>query len=137
MSDDRQTPPGAEAPHDNHVPAHQRTLDEPSNITKKKKLSTGAAVGIAISAAFHVALFAYLYKQRFEINQMDYNDEAVNVELIAPPPPPPPPSTPLRTEVIDPALIASGEELKSEEQTAVDPATEIILGLVQSLLALF
>ena len=56
---------------------------------------------------------------------------------IAPPPPPPPPSTPLRTEVIDPALIASGEELKSEEQTAVDPATEIILGLVQSLLALF
>lgn len=52
-------------------------------------------------------------------------------------PPPPPPSTPSRTGVIDPALIASGEELKSEKQTTVDLATEIALSLVQSMLALF
>ena len=85
MSDDRKTPPSAET-HDHHVPTHQRTLDEPSNVSKRKKLSTGATVGIAISAAVHMALFAYLYRQRFEMNQMEYNDDAVDVELIAPPP---------------------------------------------------
>ena len=63
---------------------------------KKKKLSTGAIVGIAASVIVHALAGLYLYKAKFEIQPFDYVDEAVDVELIemAPPPPPPPPPPP-------------------------------------------
>jgi TonB family protein len=91
MSDDRQTPKGGDQHHAGaHPVEHQRTFDEPANVGRKKKLSTGAMVGIIISAILHVALIGMIYRQRFEMKMQEYDDEAVEVELIPPPPPPPP-----------------------------------------------
>jgi len=71
-------------------------LDAP---TKKKKLSTGAIVGITASVIVHALAGLYLYKAKFEVQPFDYVDEAVDVELMdAPPPPPPPPPPPAKPE---------------------------------------
>ena len=75
-------------PHEHRDPL----LDAP----KKKKLSTGAMVGIGVSVIVHVLAGVYLYKSKFELQEFNYVDEAVDVELMEapPPPPPPPPDTP-------------------------------------------
>ena len=68
--------------------AHRDPILDPPK--KKKKLSTGAIVGIAVSAAVHIAAGVWLYKSKFELQPFEYTDEAVDVELIEPVPPPPP-----------------------------------------------
>jgi hypothetical protein len=52
-------------------------------------------------------------------------------------PEPTPTPVPSRTGIIYPGSPAPAEETESEEQTAVDPTTEILSSLVRSLLGLF
>ncbi|WP_114817771.1 energy transducer TonB [Brevundimonas bullata] len=66
-------------------------LDPPK---KKKKLSTGAVVGITVSVIVHALAGLYLYNNKFVLKEMTYEDEAVDVELMEVPPPPPPPAPP-------------------------------------------
>lgn len=61
-------------------------LDPPK---KKKKLSTGAVVGITVSVIVHALAGLYLYNNKFVLKEMTYEDEAVDVELMEVPPPPP------------------------------------------------
>ena len=76
-------------PHDHRDPI----LDPPK---KKKKLSTGAIVGITVSVIVHALAGLYLYNNKFKLKEMTYEDEAVDVELMEVPPPPPPPPPPRR-----------------------------------------
>ncbi|MBK1968261.1 energy transducer TonB [Brevundimonas diminuta] len=69
---------------------HHEHRDPLLDAPKKKKLSTGAMVGIGISVVVHVLAGFYLYKSKFELQEFDYVDEAVDVELMAPPAPPRP-----------------------------------------------
>jgi hypothetical protein len=54
-----------------------------------------------------------------------------------PTPTPTPTADPLTAGIIYPGSPAPVEETESEEQTAIDPTTEILSSLVKSLLGLF
>ena len=46
----------------------------------KRKKMNGLTLGIFISAALHLAAGAYLYGSRFKLKELNYEDEAVDVE---------------------------------------------------------
>ena len=110
-------------PHDHRDPI----LDPPK---KKKKLSTGAIVGITVSVIVHALAGLYLYNNKFKLKEMTYEDEAVDVELMEvppPPPPPPPPDTPpppklqvrepqINTQAPPPPVTVAIEPTKKEDR---------------------
>ena len=76
--------------------AHRDPIMDPPR-KKKKGLSTGALVGITMSVIVHLLAGMWLYNEKFKLQVFDYNDDAVDVEIVEPlppPPPPPPPDTP-------------------------------------------
>ena len=59
-----------------------------------KKKSASLVVGIGVTAALHLAVAYYFMRAKFQLHEVEYTDEKVEVDLVAPPPPPPPTPTP-------------------------------------------
>ncbi|QTC88832.1 energy transducer TonB [Brevundimonas pondensis] len=92
-------------------------LDPPK---KKKKLSTGAIVGISISVIVHALAGLYLYNNKFKLKEMTYEDEVVDVELMEVPPPPPPKlqvrEPQINTQAPPPPVTVAVEPTKKEDR---------------------
>ncbi|WP_091740636.1 energy transducer TonB [Phenylobacterium immobile] len=64
-------------------------FDAPKPVVRPR---SAIVTALAVAAAFHLGIGAYLWKARFEPQYRDYIDEVTDVVLIKPAPPPPPPA---------------------------------------------